>query len=85
MQWHGAQENVYTLGAVGCYADGRRGRARRITTEACANPARYVRDNTRPIQITGAPRPHPLADAHGDLALACRDRVSVAEGRSLYP
>ena len=36
--------------AVGCYADGRRDRARRITPDPCADGARYVRDKTRPIQ-----------------------------------
>jgi hypothetical protein len=51
---------VHARLAVGCCADGRRGRARRITTAACAN---------------GAPDPILLAVAHGELALARGDRV----------
>ena len=65
--------------AVGCCADGRRGRARRITTDPCADGVRYVRDKTRQSKSRSQPRPHPLADAHGDLAMASRDRVSTPE------
>jgi hypothetical protein len=39
------RENADTRPTVGCCADGRRDRARRITTGACANGARYVRGN----------------------------------------
>jgi hypothetical protein len=44
---HSAQENAYTRLAGGCCAAGRRSRARRITTGACADGARYVRSKAR--------------------------------------
>ena len=44
--------------AVGCCAMGVGDRARRRTAGSCADGARYVRDKTRPIQITvAAPEP----------------------------
>ena len=52
---------------MGCCADGRRSRARRITTAACADGVRYVREQHLPILITvAASDPILLAVAHVD-------------------
>jgi hypothetical protein len=64
---HGAQESAYTRLAVGCCADGRRSRARRITAAACADRVRYVRGQQLPILVTvAASDPILLAVAHGE-------------------
>ncbi|TMQ10833.1 MAG: class I SAM-dependent methyltransferase [Deltaproteobacteria bacterium] len=53
-----ARENAYTRLAVGCYADGRRDRACRRTTDACADGPWYVRGHDLPILVTvAAPDP----------------------------
>src|SRR5262249_41060098 len=73
---HSAQDNANTRRrrtrtrelAGGCYADGRRGRARRRTTDACANGPWYVRGHDLPVLVTVAPptpsaRGRPLASS----------------------
>jgi hypothetical protein len=73
-------ERVHARLAVGCCADGRRDRARRITTGACANGARYVRGQRAAYPDHGrGTDPILLAVAHGGLALASRDPVSTAK------
>jgi len=59
---------------VGCCADGRRGRARRITTGACANGARYLRHNHCQSWSRSLPRPHPARGRPRRVALAGGDR-----------
>jgi hypothetical protein len=72
--------------AGGCCADGRRSRARRITTESCASGARYVRDKTRPVVVTvAASDPILLAVAPDELALASGDRAARRTSTSVAP
>src|SRR5262245_22763059 len=74
LAWH--RENARTLGAP--WAATRMGVVA-TPTESPPDHARTPRGicGTRPGQSwsRSRPRPHPLADAHGFLALACRDRV----------
>ena len=72
---HGAQQSACTLGAPWAAARMGVGAApAEITTDPCADGVRYVRDKTRPIQITvAAPDPIRSRSPTACLTLASRD------------